>query len=478
MLSLHRDTVGEEPRHQDEETPITTSTVPEMPGGFVNIPTTDDSNESNNVDNNNSNHISNKMHKIGSVISVTLLLIIMIPMYILLRVFIYFSLFILSLVIKIQKHGYKSIRNNDPANISRRFIRNFDDRIGNKARTIINDTVNTDATNSTNGLGTLTANSESSRDSVIDESHLVEIERPDFMECAYSQALYIVKRDIKWLLIYIESDSNKECIDFTNDVLIDPKFLKFIKERNFLVWGGNISESEAFQVCNEFNITKLPFLGLLCLTVSQVPTSSGLQQSPPILSLVSKIQGYKNINTTLNKLEKAYKKYNPTINQLRMNSSTTLQGAVRNLQEEAYENSLRRTQPQRQQRQQRRERERENQERLRLEWLKWRKSKIEPECAVQGEYARIAIRLPDNKRVQLKINKSCSTEEIYAIVECNLLNEVEIDADTEYQEPQGYTHDYGFSIYSLVPRQLLNKEDIISDNSLVYPSGNFIVEIN
>lgn len=474
---------NQQQRLNDEETPIS-SRIPEMPGGFTPIIENNNNNNNININNNNatnpsnenesnnlSNNLSNKFNKLTSILFITIILIIMTPLYILFRIFLSFSFFILSIIIKIQKHGYKSIRNNDPLNISRRFIMKFDDRIGNKSKNInINELQsNTDnITTNSNHNNNITNNNNvnnNSTDSVIDESNLVEIERPDFLECSYSQALYIVKKDITWLLVYIESSENKESIDFTNDVLINKKFLKFIKDRKFLVWGGDICDSEAFQTCNQFNITKLPFLGLLCLTVNQIPTSSGIQQSTPVLSLVTKIQGYKNLNFVLKKLDKAYKKYNPIVSQLKSNNNS--QNLSNSLENEAYENSIRRTQQFRQ-----------NNIELRQNWLKWRKSKILPECNEQGQYARIAIKLPNGNRVQLKVNKNCTLEEIYAIVECNLLENIEIDSNINYTEPLNYHHQYKFDIYTLIPKELLvcDSNTIISNNSLVFPSGNLIVE--
>lgn len=467
-------------RQHDEETPISR---PEMPGGFMPVQQERQSGADANADatnttmgDNEGTLLSRKVNKALSVLFISLLLIIMIPLYIIIRIFVHILFFVLSILVKIQSHGYKSIRNNDPVNISRRFIMRFDERIGNKSKNLLvadNEELSGNTVSNDNSVHMADACAEAAdadASNVIDESHLVEIERPDFLECAYSHALYIVKKDIRWLLVYIESDQNREAVDFTHDVLINKKFLKFIKDRKILVWGGDISESEAFQTCNQFNITKIPFLGLFCLTVNQIPTSSGMQQSAPVLSLVAKIQGYKSLNATLNKLDRAYKKYNPTVNQLKLNSSS-LHGAVRNLQGEAYANSLRRSQHQRQERQQ-------NQEALRSQWLKWRKSTLVPECNERGEYSRIAIKLPDSSRVQIKVKKTCSLEEIYALVECTFLQQVEIDDSVVYEQPANYRHEYKFDIYSLVPRQMLPRDttSVISENPLVYPNGNLIVE--
>ena len=66
--------------------------------------------------------LSRKVNKALSVLFISLLLIIMIPLYILIRIFVHILFFVLSILVKIESHGYKSIRKNDPVNISRRFI--------------------------------------------------------------------------------------------------------------------------------------------------------------------------------------------------------------------------------------------------------------------------------------------------------------------------------------------------------------------
>ena len=51
-----------------------------------------------------------------------------------------------------------------------------------------------------------------------------------------------------------------------------------------------------------------------------------------------------------------------------------------------------------------------------------------PECNERGEYSdELPSELPDSSRVQIKVKKTCSLEEIYALVECTFLQEVEID---------------------------------------------------
>lgn len=462
---------------QDEETPIMNNninssqnnSIPEMPGAFT-FPAEVDNETNNTTSNSISIRLPKILDRLFTVLIISVFLVVFIPVYICYRIVLYLFFIVLSIIIKINRHGYNLIKNNDPANTARRFIMRFDDRIGNKGKT-------TDSEESNDNSGErVDINSSSS--TLIRENHLQEIERPDFLECAYSHALFIVKKEIRWLLVYIESDQNNDAIKFTNDVLINEKFLKFIKEREILVWGNDISESEAFQVCNQFKVTKLPFLGLFCLTVNQTPTTSGMQSSLPVLSLVMKIQGYKSLDSTLKKMNRAYAKYNPAIVQLRqsyLNSVETNSSSSDSIQRAYREFRDNRSSPIIQ------SLERNNTEEARLQWLKWRKSRLIPENNIEGEFSRIAIRLVDGSRKQYKIDKHSSTEELYALVECTILNDVQIDADDEeYEEPANYRHDYKFELVNVFPRVVLpiSYNESIEDVDYLYPSGNLVISID
>lgn len=414
-------------RNNDEESLISNERIPEMPGG---LPILNQESEPPTQVNEN---LMNKSSKILTYLFAAFLFIIVIPVYLIYRFLIFVLFIILSIYIKFQKRGYHSINNriNSPANTARRFITNFDDRIGNS----------------------------------IEENH---IERPDFMECGYSQALYIFKQKITWLLVYIEGDSDSiETVKFTQDVLTDDRFLSYINQKNFLIWGGSISDSDAFQIANQFNITKLPFLGLLSLTVNQVPTSSGMQQSAPVISLVSKIQGYKKLNTVLHKFDRAFQKYNPMLENLR----TELTPVFRTVEDDALTNSIRRNQQQISDNRQ-----------LEKQWLQWRKSKIQPVSPDSEQNVSIAIRFPDMSRKIIKVNKDCSLEEVYAIVACNLIENIEIDNESydDYEEPLNFNYRYKFDLSTVLPCEVLqpSTELLIRDNSLICPTGNLIISMH
>lgn len=428
----------------DEETLISTSQ--QMPGAFVFTSTAQPTEQS-------SSDSSSGSSKIVIAVVTTFSILLLLPFYIMYRVLIYIFFITAAILIKFQRLKYQSLKSTDPVDISRRFIRSFDERIGNTNKAAVDELIYTNS-------------------SLIDESGVTEIQRPDFLECAYSHAMLIVKRDVRWLLCYIESAENLDSKRFTKDVLINPKFLNFVKKKHILIWGGDVSETEAFITCNQFSITKLPFLGLMCMTVNQIPTSSGTQQSAPILSLVSKIQGYKDLNTVLKKIDKAYRKYNPTVVRLQNSSSDSDQMTVMAPESIAFEHSVRRDQT-------RRGAERANTEELQLQWLRWRKSKLLPECTQPGEYSRIAIKLPNGTRKVIKICKTASLEEIYATIECILLHDIEIVEGMNYERPLGFRHEYSFDVYSVFPREYVPCDSgmLISDTSSISSGGNLVVEL-
>lgn len=396
-------------------------------------------------------------------------------------------------------------RTAQPGDIARKFIIEFDDAIGNKrkhlssnhgSQTHLQQLEQTQKQNEQEQLQQESGQSDESHQSqlsqrLISDIESMEIRRPDFLECSYSQAIYFAKHDVKWLMIYIQSDEHDDTPKFVNEILLNSKFLNFIHERDMLCWGGDIKQNDAFQVANAFKITKLPFIGLLCLTVNSTPTGTGVVQSTPTMSLVLKIQGITlkadsnsvNVDKIINKMHKAYQKYNPTLVSLAADRNERETATnIRRRQDEAYERSLAMDRARAQQRErERREREEaERREQDKKQWLKWRKSQLFPEPSQdrKGDYARIAIRLPDGKRITRRFDKSCTIEEIYAFIECNYLNDVEDVEEDQIQRPFDYAHIYNFNLVQIMPKAVLEcySSILIKDCNLTWPNGNLVVE--
>lgn len=391
---------------ESESTPLS-----EMPGGFQQEPVTPvpaTSVESLTI-----------FDKIIQFVFATLLVIILVPVYIVYRISVLVIFFIAAIIGRLQS-PYSRLNSSDPKDVSRNFIMHFDERL---QKSITNNDI---------------------------ESQ-IQLNRPQFLECSYSEAVYKVKKEFNWLLIYIESPHSADSIKFSQSVLINDDILNFINSNNISVWGGDITKSESFQVSNQFNITKLPFLGLLCMTRQQIPTSSGIQQSQPMISLVVKIQGLKDPTYVFNKLLKSYKKYNPGVNSIKLENgiNTSPSNGLGSNTGDQYN-----------------------------EWLKWRCSMLP---SLDGESpARIAIKFQDGTRKEIILRNDLTVDDIYAFIECKLNNNIHLIPGGVYSEPVGYSHHYNFNLLSSFPdREFLHSNDnrLIRDIPSIYPNGTLMVEL-
>lgn len=399
------------PQSDSEETPLN-----QMPGGFQR----DRAPEEPAV--NTASVQMNMFDMMMQFVVSTLFLIVFVPVYIIYRLSVVIVFFMAAVISRLQGIGTQ-FSSSDPKDISRRFAMDLDDRLR--------------------------------KVSVNDIENQVQLNRPQFLECSYSEAIGKVKGELRWLLLYIESPHSLECAKFSQTVLTNESVLEFINSNNVCVWGGDITKSEAFQVSNQFNITKLPFLGLLCMTRQQIPTSSGTQQSHPMISLVMRIQGLKDPSHVYKKLTRAYNKYNAGVNSIRLEY-----GINPSTQDRSRSHAGTSTQ-------------------IYEQWLKWRTSKLSEHTSETS--ARIAIKFPDGKRHEISLPSDSSVEEIYAYIECKFNNNVILIPGGIYTEPVGYNHHYDFSLLASFPeRELLRPSDSrpLSEIPAIYPNGSLMVEFN
>ncbi|KAH3667027.1 hypothetical protein WICMUC_005374 [Wickerhamomyces mucosus] len=295
----------------------------------------------------------------------------------------------------------------------------------------------------------------------------------DFFEGGYTSALYIAKRDARFLLVYLHSEEHDDTNTFITETLLNTQFLKVVKDHNILVWGGNVLESESFQVSNNMNVTKYPFLGLLSLKSDTQETPQGTTTTAPTLNIALRVQGLISADKLVTKLASQIERLEPALIAIRSaRQEQELSRMIRQQQDEAYEASLRRDRELSEQR---------KQEKLlkenRLKWLKWRSIKLKPEVTRKGDFARVAIRLLNGERISRSFDKTSKIEEIYAFVE--LYQQGLIGKSFEnVTKPENFEFEFDFKLISPMPRQQLknSEETSIQNEPIVFPNGNLIVE--
>lgn len=307
-----------------------------------------------------------------------------------------------------------------------------------------------------------------------------------FLDGGHAQAIDAAKADLKFLLIVLMSPEHDDTESFTRETLLSPEVVSFINDpaNNMILWGGNVLDSEAYQVSLEYSCTKFPFSALICLTPKEGSTRMGI---------VKRLTGPMTPASYLADIQTAINKYAPDLDGVR--AERAAQQVARNLrteQDSAYERSLAKD---RERARQKREAEAEAAaaeqkaredaeaaellEQKRQQWRRWRTATIRPEPdASAKDSVRLALNMPESSgagRVVRKFDRQATLEELYAFVECYDLLQDAPDAE-KVSRPDDYEHKYGFHIASIMPRESLEPSEDTTVAEKMGRGGNLIVE--
>ncbi|KAK0717199.1 hypothetical protein B0T26DRAFT_645420 [Lasiosphaeria miniovina] len=307
-----------------------------------------------------------------------------------------------------------------------------------------------------------------------------------FFDGGHAQALDAAKRDLKFLLIVLVSPEHDDTDSFVRDTLLSPDVVAFINDpaNNINIWGGNVLDSEAYQVANEYHCTKYPFSCLACLTPKEGSTRMGI---------IKRLAGPMPPGAYLDGLRISIAKYSPDLNGVR--AERAAQAVARNLrseQDSAYERSLALDRERARQKREaaaaaaaaEKQALEEAEAAVRLEearqvWRKWRARKIpaEPDAGAKDS-VRLALNMPASSgagRVIRKFAGETTLEDLYAFVECyDLLQEPSETAETA--KPEDYDHKYRFRIASVMPRETFSPTNETTVVEKMGRGGSLVVE--
>ena len=266
-----------------------------------------------------------------------------------------------------------------------------------------------------------------------------------FFDGGAAQAQDQAKKNLQFLLIVLLSPEHDDTDPFVRDTLLSPEVVAFIndgaaaassnnnnnnnKNNTMLLWGGNVQDSEAYQVSLEYNYTKFPFSALVCLTPKEGSARMGI---------VKRLTGPMSPAAYVAGLQAAIAKYAPDLDAVRAErAANEMARSLRSEQDDAYERSLARD---RERARQRREAEAAAQaaekaqreqaaaeaaaQEKRAQWRRWRAVALQPEPpAGRADVVRLALNMPASAgagggRVVRRFDGKASLEELYAFVEC------------------------------------------------------------
>ncbi|KAK7203684.1 hypothetical protein BZA70DRAFT_72398 [Myxozyma melibiosi] len=345
--------------------------------------------------------------------------------------------------------------------------------------------------------------------------------RLSFFEGGYTQALDLAKKELRFLVVLLQSDEHDDTTKFNKEVLCAPEVVQYFQEHQILVWAGNVRESEAYQVSNALSCTKYPFLAIIAYT----PATAS---HPSAMSIHARLQGFMSPPALIANLNTVITRHGPVLDRIRNERNEQQQAReIRAQQDSAYEASLaadrerERARAERERAEQERIAEQERVEREKLEaeqriaqYKLWRASQLkqtmleftDQQPSTTEKVARISIRLPSGDRVVTRfLAESQTVEDIYAFVDCydilhpkpsssaastsarslassgsstSLSSMATSTAAATNSKPENYTHRYKFNLVSPMPRFLVpvDADKLIKDEKSLFPNGNLIVE--
>jgi FAS-associated factor 2 len=306
-----------------------------------------------------------------------------------------------------------------------------------------------------------------------------------FLENGYAQSLDIAKRDLKYLLVVLLSPEHDDTSPWVSETLLSQHVLSFINDpsNNIILWGGNVQDSEAYQVANALNCTKFPYAALIVHTPRVASTA---------MSVVGRISGTMTPSSFVATLQTAMNQNAAALDAAR--ATRAEQQAARNLREEqnsAYERSLaqdrERARRKREAEANRHRAEKEALEKIAAEekrardleqWKDWRAQSLPQEPSGDMKDAiRISIRMLSGERVVRRFAPEADLEELFAFIECyEILKQQHEAGPKNAKKPADFEHKYSFRLVSPLPRTVYEVDAGGSIGEKIGRSGNLLVE--
>ena len=308
-----------------------------------------------------------------------------------------------------------------------------------------------------------------------------------FFDGGYARAYDVAKKELMFLLLVLIAPEHDDTEAFVRDTLLSPDVVGLVNDpsNRIILWGGNVRDSEAYQVFNEYNCTKFPWSAVVCLTPKEGSTRMGT-----VKRLVGPMSG----SAYAAEIRTAMSKYAPDLEAVR--SERDAQAVARNLrteQDSAYERSLARD---RERARQKKEAEAaaaaaekkaleeaaaaELRQQKRQQWRRWRATSIPAEpVAGAKDIVRLALKMPESmggERIRRSFAGDSTVDDLYAFVECYDVARDGSGVDEKASRPDDYEHEYRFRIASPMPREVYEPSKTATLLEKIGRSGNLIIE--
>ncbi|KPM08746.1 FAS-associated factor 2-B-like protein [Sarcoptes scabiei] len=245
-------------------------------------------------------------------------------------------------------------------------------------------------------------------------------QHPQFFRGSYSQAMDAGKRDIRFVLIFLYSSSNKDIDLYCRTIITDSRFITFINNENMIFWSCSIDYPEGYKAFQSLKINNFPAINLI-----------GLQNNKMIV--MKKIEGFQTLDSILSQLQTAINNNVYSLMAARLDrQERDMASLIRAQQDAAFEESLKADQAKdrkkREEKEQRELLERIKEEKFREESQRKEKLlrmkttlldhlKTEPDSDDQNSL-KIMFKLPNGTRLARRFLRDDPIKLLYYFVYC------------------------------------------------------------
>ncbi|KAI3487035.1 hypothetical protein L1887_49071 [Cichorium endivia] len=314
---------------------------------------------------------------------------------------------------------------------------------------------------------------------------------PPFFIGSYTDALRQAKEQIKIPGHRAGEPASTADVDrFKQHTLTDNELVELLSRDDFIVWGGDVREREAYTVARTLQASTYPFVAFIALQPPRqssraAAASSGSSPRPAVLS---RLEGSPSSATSAASIashisDVLLPRTRVYMDRLRAERRRReMERELRAEQDRAYQEASRRDAERIAQRReeerrkaveaQRRREEQEQKEELQRRqqiWRRWASNNLVPqEPGATHEAVRFSFRLPSGKTLARRFSPLDPVEAVFAYVESASValeaSEAEgevsasvaleaSEAEGEVRKPEGYEHTYRFSLVTGYPRK-------------------------
>ncbi|KAJ8507614.1 hypothetical protein ONZ45_g10032 [Pleurotus djamor] len=352
---------------------------------------------------------------------------------------------------------------------------------------------------------------------------------PDFYTGTYEQALRLCQKEFRIACVILVSEEHDDVVEFKRQTLTDSKFVKLLQENDILVWGGDVRDHEAWSASEKLQATTYPFVAFVALQPTRTIASSSStssSNSTPSMTVLSRHQGPPSSLTSPSTLTHhlttlLLPRVTPFLQrQKSLQHQRNTERLLREEQDRAFALSAQRDRERiharmeaervaREEQGRREEKEameaalkasiaeeKQRAEETRTAWRRWtRRNVVAPFLNTASTGVRLAIRLPDNRRVVQTFPGDTSLTLLYAYIDTQMLSTSVDDPEsvpsgntelrgeaalnaTVVSSPSGQTW-WGFKLVNAYPRQDIpwSSSGRIADFACLSGGGQVVVEM-